>query len=116
MPIDVEISFEHPIAELTVNLPPKAGFLRIHLTNKATGAGINAWEVVVMSSDKPESPLFTESCFDDDELVLVPPDEHLLVHVNAEGFREWSDSVGAGRAIYAPSGDLLKLDVTLEPL
>ena len=114
-PIDVEISFEHPIAELTVNLPPKAGFLRIHLTNKATGADLKEMEVVVMSSDKPESPVFTESCIVD-HLVLVPPDEHLLLHVSSKGFREWSESIGAGKEIYVLSGDQLKLDVTLEPL
>src|SRR5438270_913727 len=96
---DVEISLQHPAAELTVNLPPKAGFVRIHLINRVTGTNIKNVEVEVMSSDKPESLVFNESCAAD-HVILVPPDKHLLLHVNSPGFREWSESIGVGRDIY----------------
>ena len=34
---EVKITPDHPIAEFTVNLPPRAGFLRIHLTDEKQG-------------------------------------------------------------------------------
>jgi hypothetical protein len=43
-------------------------------------------------------------------------DQDLLLHVIADGFREWQESVGEGKFIHLPSGERLKLDVQLVPL
>src|ERR1700724_718813 len=40
-PPEVELTPEHPEAELGVLLPPRAGFIQIHLTNQRTGAAIS---------------------------------------------------------------------------
>jgi hypothetical protein len=58
--------------------------------------------------------LFTMSA-GSDHLILIPPDRNLLIHVNAEGFQEWDESIGAGMPVNVPSGGSLMLHVKLEP-
>lgn len=113
-PPEVEITPEHAEAEFKLKLPPKAGFLQIFLTNRRTGAGISGMRVAVMPMEKPESPLFTMSCYSN-RVVLVPPDKNLLLHVTSDGFYEWDGSVGKGKPIRLPSGARLTLAVQLEP-
>jgi len=113
-PPEVELSPAHPDAEFKVYLPPKAGFLQIHLTNRRTGGGIGGVQVSVLPIENPELPLFTVSC-GSTHVILVPPDKNLLIHVTSEGFREWDESVGKGRAINIPSGTRRRLAMRLEP-
>ena len=110
---DIEITFEHPEAQFNFSLPPKAGFIRIHVTNRRTGAAIREMTVSVMPLDK-QGFLFTMSGGSDHQ-ILVPPDRNLLTHVSAEGFREWDESIGAGRPVNVSSGGRLILNVQLEP-
>jgi hypothetical protein len=114
-PPQVEISREHPEAEFNITLPPKAGFIRIHLTNRRTGGAISGMEVALMPMEKADSPLFTMSCHSD-HVILVPPDENLLLHINSDGFHEWDESVGNGKPLNLPSGGQVVLNVQLEPL
>jgi len=111
----VEISDRHPEAEFRVVLPPKAGFLEIKLTNRKTGAPISWMGVSLARSEKPEHSFLSSTC-KSNEVILVPPDKNLVVHVLAEGFREWDESVGAGKTIFVPSGTRLVLDVRLNPI
>jgi hypothetical protein len=113
-PPEVELTPEHRDTELKVFLPPKAGFVQIHLTNRRTGGDISGMGVTVMSRENPESPLFTMSCYSN-HVILVPPDKNLLLHVNSDGFREWDESAGGGKPIHLPSGTRLALAVQLEP-
>jgi hypothetical protein len=114
-PSEVEITREHPEAEFKVYLPPEAGFLQIHLTNRRTSAAISAMQIDVMPIDKPDSPLFSMGCYSN-HIVLVPPDKDLLLHVTSDGFREWNESDGRGKPIHLASGTRLTLDVQLDPL
>jgi hypothetical protein len=113
-PAEVKITPERPEAEFRVNLPPKAGFLQIHLTNRRTGVDISGMQVAVMPMEHPESPLFTMSCHSN-HVVLVPPDKNLLLHVTSDGFREWDESIGRGKPLHLPTGTRLTLAVELEP-
>lgn len=110
----VELTPEHWEAEHKVQLPPKAGFLEIHLTGRRTGASIFGMRVAVMAMENPESPLFTMSC-ESGHVILVPPDKNLLLHVSSDGFREWDESIGSGKPLYLPSGTRLILDIELDP-
>ena len=112
---EVEITLQHPEAQLTVVIPPKAGFIQIHLTNQSTGADISGMRVAVMSEKNPTSPLYTTSCYSN-KVILVPPDTSLLLHVTSDCFREWKESSGKGKPVHLASGNRLKLDVRLEPL
>jgi len=59
-PPEVELSVEHPEAEFTVHLPPPAGFVLFHLTNRATGAPIAGITLTVMSGASPQSRFSAE--------------------------------------------------------
>ncbi len=110
----VSISSEHPEAKLDVHLPPKAGFLYIHLTNQKTGEIIKAIQSKVASQEDPAHPIFTMSYLSPRAL-LVPPDKDLLIHVTSPGFLEWDQSLGIGYPIRIASGASLELDVSLQP-
>ena len=113
-PPEVEITPEHPEAELKVLLPPKAGFIQIHLTNQRKGAGISGMRVALMSAESPASPVLTMSCYSN-HVILIPPDKSLLLHISSDGFREWNESIGKGKPVHLASGARLKMDVQLEP-
>jgi flavin reductase (DIM6/NTAB) family NADH-FMN oxidoreductase RutF len=113
-PPEVILSPEHPEATLDLRLPPKAGFVRIHLTNKQTGAAILALQVTVMSSQTPPHLMFSASCSSDSE-VLIPSDKDLLLHVTSVGFHEWDESAGKGKHIRVAPGIHVELYVQLAP-
>ena len=113
-PPEVQITPEYPVAELRVLLPPRAGFVQVHLTNQKTGAGISGMRVALMPTESPTSPLFTMSCYSN-KVVLIPPDKNLLLHISSDGFREWNESIGKGKPIRLASGAHLRIHVQLEP-
>ncbi len=113
-PRETEISQQHSEAEFLVYLPPKAGFLEIHLTNEQTGDSISSMRLSLIRAANPDSLLFRISCYSR-QVILVPPDKALLLHVSSDGFREWSESRGQGKAIQIQSGARLVLNVQLEP-
>ncbi len=113
-PVEVEISPEHPDAELRLDLPPQAGFVEIRPKNKRTGALLPTLEVIVLTME-PKAFLFKMSGVSN-QPVLVPPDRNLLLHVSADGFKEWDESVGQGKPIHVASGQRVRLIVPLEPL
>ena len=113
-PPEVELTPEHPEAELRVLLPPRAGFIQIHLTNQRTGAGISGMRVALMLPESPASPFFTMSCASN-HVILIPPDKDFLLHISSDGFREWNESIGKGKPVHLASGARLKIDVKLEP-
>ena len=83
-PPEIRISSQHPEAELSVRLPPKAGFLSIHLTNQMTGSVIPSLIIEVMRQEEPSKMIFSESCGSADA-ILIPPDKDVLLHVSAPG-------------------------------
>jgi hypothetical protein len=76
--------------------------------------------IKVVPMEKPDARIFedagvfTMSCYSD-HVILVPPDENLLLHVKSDGFREWDESVGKGKPISVPRGTRLTLNVQLDP-
>ncbi len=113
-PSEVEVTPENREAEFKVYLPPKAGFLQIHLTNRRTGVVVSGMRVAMMPMESPESPLFTMSCYSN-HVILVPPNKNLLLHVTSDGFREWDESIGRGKPLHLSSGTRVTLAVQLEP-
>jgi hypothetical protein len=110
----VELTAEHPEAELNVQLPPPAAFLLFHLTNQKTGAPISGIEVTVMTAENPPKFIFSGSQSSADP-VLIPSNKNLLLHVKSWGFREWDQSVGKGWQVLISPGDHLAADVQLQP-
>lgn len=101
-------------AELKVKLPPKAAFLRVHLTNRETGAPVSGIQVKVMLDTSPPSMVFSMSCFST-KTILLPPDKNLLVHITSDGFQEWKDSAGKSKMLHLRSGSQMILNVELDP-
>ena len=46
--------------------------------------------------------------------IEVPPDKDFIVHVTAEGFREWDESIGGHKVVRVPSGTETALEAQLE--
>jgi hypothetical protein len=113
-PPEVELTTGQPEAQFNLRLPPRAGFLLVHLTNQSTGAPISGVEVTVMLAENPSRPIFSGGQ-SSNKPVLVPSDKNLLLHVTSWGFREWNQSVGNGRLVRIAPGDRLTLDVQLRP-
>jgi hypothetical protein len=114
-PPGVNLTPEHRDAKLRVFLPPKAGFVHIHLTNRRSGAAISGMQVSLSPMESPGKQQFSMGC-DSNHVVLVQPDKNLLLHVTSDGFREWDESVGKGKPLHLTSGTQLTLDIKLEPL
>jgi hypothetical protein len=113
-PPEIEITSARREAELRVNLPPKAAFLRVHLTNGRTGALVSGMKITVMYDTNPPSLAFGMSCFST-KAVLLAPDRNVLIHITSDGFREWKGSLGKGKVLHLASGSQLTLDVKLDP-
>src|SRR5260370_3363275 len=118
----VELTPDHPDADLRIDLPPKTGILMVHLTDGTTGTIIPRALVKVAVADDPNS-IWSEgwadssSCiFYSDCAIPVPPDKQLLVHVSSAGFHEWDESAGKGKSLFVHSGARLTWDIQLEPL
>src|SRR5258705_1132222 len=77
-PSEVELTPEHREAEFKIYLPPRAGFLKIRLTNRKTGAGISAIRITLMLSENPVSQLFSTSRYSN-HVLLIPPEKHHLL-------------------------------------
>jgi len=114
-PPEVELTPEHPEAEMKVYLPPKAGFLHIRLTNRRTGAGIPGMRVALAPMESSERQVFSISCYSN-HVVLIRPDKNLLLHVTSDGYREWDESAGRGKPLHLASGAQITLDIRLDPL
>jgi len=113
-PEEVDIAPAHPEGALTIHLPLKAGFLRINLTNHTTGAAVPSMRIIAMRPANPPALVFSISC-GSTQPILLPPDKELLLHVVSDGFQEWHESVGGGKAVRLASGERLTLDVQVEP-
>ncbi len=111
---EVEITREHTQAELNLTLPPKAGFLEIHLFNRQTGEQIPTMLVRLTSAENPDKDLYSTSR-DSNKVILLSPNKDLLLHITSRGFREWDESVVKGKPIRLTSGERVKLDVQLDP-
>src|SRR5271155_1224664 len=114
-PPEVELTPEHPVAEMKVYLPPKAGFLHIDLTNRRTGAGISGMQVALAPMENPKQQVFSMSCYSN-HVVLIPPDKNVLLHVTSDGYREWDESAGKGKPLHLASGARITLEIQLDPL
>ena len=110
---DVILSAEHPEAEFNFQLPPKAGFVHIHLTNMRTGAIISGMFYHLEPQDDPR--LFQSGSSGSDYVILIPPDKDMLLHITDPGFLEWRESVGTGKFIRLGPGESITFDVQLEP-
>ena len=112
-PRNVTLSPEMPRAALNLVLPPKGGFLDIHLTNNKTGELLK--DLMVEIRIAPSSDVVLRSRSDSSRPVLVPSHKQLFLHVSSGGFREWQRSLGDGLLIHLEPGERMTFNVQLDP-
>lgn len=98
-----------PVAELRIQLGPKAGIVAGSLTNASNGAPLNAGFKLTRAS-APDKWLSTST--PPDYRVLVPSGTAVLVEVSAPGFKTWTP----GHPLLLEPGAEMHLDIPLEPL
>ena len=115
---EVKITAKKPEAELCVNLPPKPGHLQLRLINSQTKARIVKACVKLRISKRRwiETRCDDSIPCDAKPHFLIPPDQDVLLHVTSDGFREWHESAGRGKLIHVASGNVVTLDVELDPI
>src|SRR5208282_25209 len=110
-----EITPDHPNAELRLVLPPKAGFLQVRLTDRATGNIIPQVTLKVALAENPDRKWFASmytwpicAQFGHNGCgVLIPPDKQVIVQVSSPGPEFWHEAEGSGteRSLRVASGD-----------
>jgi hypothetical protein len=103
-----EISPKTPIAELRIQLGPRAAALTGSVANAETGAPLAA-EFRLTRSTHPEDWLSTS--ISPSYKVLLPPSTDILLEVSAPGFETWTP----GHTLHLESGAEMHLDIFLQP-
>jgi hypothetical protein len=114
-----KITKKHLDAPFDVFAPPKPGILVVHLTNSVTKARIARIELELKVTRKravrPSCEDSASSTCGDDSF-LVPPNQDVNLHITSKGFHEWKESVGRGKLIRLAAGQVMTIDVELDPL
>ena len=107
-------------AELVVTLPPKPAQMHVNLVNRKTKEKIAESEIELIVDGTESVKTYCDTAesmtCDSPPYFLVPPDRDVLLHVTSNGFHEWKESVGKGKLIHVGSGELLTLDIELDPI
>ncbi len=109
----VTISVGSPRAVVNWSIPYKAATLHVVAHDRITGEPVQAIgiELVVGGSEKTRR---NQGSFQNNT-VLLPPNEDVLVKVSAGGYRPWPSDQPQGKSVALPPGAERTLDVTLEP-
>jgi hypothetical protein len=116
------LSAKHPQAELTFRIPYKGGFLRIQPSDAATGKLISGMSFSLKVRSNPDLRDIggTRPASDDPVLpreeddLLLPPNEDILLKVSAPGYREWPYDGSPGYVINLLPGEHMTIDVPLQ--
>jgi hypothetical protein len=105
-------------APLAVDLPSKPAQLQLRLINSRTKEKIMTADIEAKVSRNRSVKVHSEaSILADTELVfLLPPDQDVFLHITSKGFHAWKESVGRGKLFRVPSGELLTIQVELDPI
>jgi hypothetical protein len=118
--LEVRITKSKSDAELIVTLPAKPAQLQVNLLNSRTkekvplielSFTVNPTRTVETYCDTAQSG----SC-EGPPYFLFPPDQNVFLHVTSKGFHEWKESVGKGKLIHVGYGELLTLNIELDPI
>jgi hypothetical protein len=112
----VKLNSQNAYAELPILLPPKPGRMSVHIIDRTTKAEILEFTIEMKVPGQHLSPEMKYVFHPDikNHQVEVPPDKDFIVHVTAEGFREWSESIGGRKVVRVPSGTEAALEAQLE--
>jgi hypothetical protein len=115
---EAKLTSKNALAMLPIQLPQKPGIMHIRITDVATSAEILEFTIQLKVPGQhltPEMKYIFRPETKDREIDL-PPDTDVILHVTAEGFHEWSESIGGRKVVRVPSGTEVTLDAQLQPL
>ena len=115
----VRITKKNLEALLNVTAPPRPAQLRVRAIDSKTKAEIACVEVQLKVTRKREIKILcpdSEMASREDYYFLVPPDQNVKLHITSKAFHEWKESAGRGKAIRVPTGEILTINVELEPI
>jgi hypothetical protein len=115
---EVRLTAKQVSAELPVQLPPKPGRIHVRVTDRTTNAEVQKFTIRIVVPHQRHTPkieiLFSPEISDRD--ITVPPDKDFVLRIIADGFHEWSDSVGSHKLVHVEASAQTMLDAQLEPL
>ena len=109
----IRIAPETLHAHLDWQIPYKAGFLRVRLTDLSTGIPIK-----VMSTELSfagDSLRYMHGSEYSNQVLLVPPNERVFLKVTAPGYDSWPEGESQGRLVDLLPGQEETLSVSLRP-
>jgi len=113
---EVKLTSQNADVELPLMLPLKPGRMNVHITDRTTKVEILEFTIEIKVPGQHLSPEMKYLFHPDikDHQIEVPPDKDFIVHVTAEGFREWGESIGGRKVVRVPSGTEAALEAQLE--
>lgn len=116
-PAGVKLTAKHPQVELPLYVPPQPGLTEVQVSNRETKAEVLKFSVkLTVSRQRRREAAFEFDPKVKDREIQVPPDQDVILHVTADGFREWHESARCGKLMHIASGTRVPLEVKLEPL
>jgi len=111
----IKLSPVSPDASVTINLGPKAGFVKGTITDSVTGAPIDAG-VHVWQTFNPN--YWLEKSLRSQYLLLIPSNVQVGMEVQAKGYEPWyyPGSAAPGRPLIEAPGQAIIVDVRLTPI
>ncbi len=109
---EVKISDSSPNQRASWRIPYRAGFLHVSATDRTTGKVISniSFRLAIRGSEELRS---IRGHYENDS-VLLPPNEDILVIVEADGYKPWPSGEPKGRLLSIAPGVSLDLSVSME--
>ncbi len=109
-----QISAQHRIADVVINLGPKAGILTGTISDAATGKPIPAGFWLVQAKDRNK---WMGTSAAPDFRVLIPSSKEMEVKVSAPGYEDWvyPDPAIPSQVLRMDPGSEIHLDIHLRP-
>jgi hypothetical protein len=107
----VELTGSESKAQVSLTLGPKAGVLIAVVSDAVSGVPVNKVLVTMRLASYPKNDLQTS--LDSDSSILVPPNEPVLIEIQADGYTPWT--LPGQQHIRLHSGEIKHIQVSLQP-
>jgi len=113
-----KLSSKHPTLELSLYLPPKPGLIKVSVRNSETRGDLLKFSIKMIVPHQRRTREVSVEFKDGaaDREIQIPPDKDVILHVTAEGFQEWRESAGPGKAMRVSPGTQVAVEIPLVPL
>ena len=114
-PKEVSITYQNLQGHADWQIPYKAGFIKVHLTDARTGKQIIPMFFNLALLSKPDLGYMRGSCASTMPL-LVPPNQDIYFTVSAPGYKEWPGDGTKGERFQVRSEVTADYAIALEPI